>query len=279
MHLGNGAVTPACAALAMTAAGIGVGIAAVLAKKTGAPEPKKFALVSALVFAAQTFNLPIVPQASGHVLGGFLLAYLFGGGWGTIGMTLILTLQSLLFGDGGLATLGCNVLNMAILPCLLVYPMWLRFVRSSGIHAVAAGAFVSVLVSALACAVEVLSQPQVGSNAMRIVGLMVGLHAIAGVMEAIFTVLVIQLLQRPSALRLGTVAVAGLVIAAWLGASPWPDGLEFTLARFSLYGGHAAGLLTDYTLASTFLAAAILATTASALSILMRKRVHHARSY
>ena len=279
MHLGNGAVTPACAVYALAVAGVGMAVGAILARKTGAPEPKKFALATALIFAAQSFNVPIMPQASGHVLGGFLLAMLFGGGWGAIGMTLILTLQCLVFGDGGVMTLGCNVLNMAILPCLIVYPIWKQLtVKLEGRQrsiSIAAGAFLSVMVAAGGCAMEVLSQPAARANELGILGMMFGVHAIVGAVEAVFTVLAITWLARTPNLLSGSVAVMALVVAAAFGASPWPDGLEFTLARFSLNEGSSSGLL-DYTLLATLIATAALAACAAAMSSISRKRENHA---
>ena len=280
MHLGNGAVTPACAVYALAVAGVGMGVGAILARKTGAPEPKKFALATALIFAAQTFNVPIIPAASGHVLGGFLLASLFGGGWGAIGMTLILALQSIVFGDGGLMTLGCNVVNMAILPCLVVYPLWTRMMgdasgRQQSIT-IAAGAFLSVMVASGVCAVEVLSQAVARANELRILGLMLGVHAVVGVIEAIFTVLALAWLSNRAGAVSGGIAVIALIVAAALGASPWPDGLELTLARFSLNEGHSSGLLQDYTLFTVLAAATGLAFVAASISTISRKRENHA---
>jgi cobalt/nickel transport system permease protein len=276
MHLGNGAVTPACAMYALGLAGIGIGIGAILARRTGVPEPKKFALATSLVFAAQTFNVPIISAASGHVLGGFLLASLFGGGWGAVGMTLILTLQSLVFGDGGLMTLGCNVLNMAVLPCLVVYPLWSRWTRNRNGITIGTGAMISALLAAMACSLEVLTQPAARGSALRIIGMMTAVHAIVGGIEAVFTVLALRCLSRSTPIFAGTMAVASIILAASFGASPWPDGLEFTLARFSLNEGHATGLLADYTLISTLLAAAFLAMLSLALTSVSRKRVLHA---
>lgn len=276
MHLGNGAVTPACALYALGLAGIGMGIGMILARKTGAPEPRKFAIATSLVFAAQTLNLPIIPAASGHVLGGFLLASMFGGRWGAIGMTLVLTLQSLVFGDGALMTLGCNVLNMAILPCLVVYPLWTRWMRNRSGISIGTGAMVSALVATIACSIEVLSQPAARDNALKIVGLMAGVHAIVGAIEAVFTVLALRWLSRSTPVSTGAVAVAAVIVAASFGASPWPDGLEFTLARFSLNEGHASGLLADYTLLSTLAATAFLAVISLALTSVSRKRVTNA---
>ena len=280
MHLGNGAVTPACAVYVLAVAAVGMGVGAILARMTRAPEPKQFALVTSLIFAAQTFNVPIIPAASGHVLGGFLLASLFGGAWGAISMTLILALQSIVFSDGGLMTLGCNVFNMAILPCLVVYPLWKLLFRDAIGRPLsittASGAFVSVMLASVACAVEVLSQPEARADEMRILGWMLGVHAVIGAIEAIFTVLALAWLSRKLGAVPGIVGVIALIVSAGFCASPWPDGLEFTLSRFNLNEGHASGLLTDYTLLTTLLATAALAGCAAAFSATSRKLENHA---
>src|SRR3990172_6751651 len=80
-------------------------------------------LLSALFFAAMMMNYPIVGGTTAHLLGGASLGLILGPFAGCISVTVILVLQALLFGDGGLTTLGANVLNMGIIgifvPCAL----------------------------------------------------------------------------------------------------------------------------------------------------------------
>src|SRR5207253_6220098 len=72
------------------------------------------------VFAAQSINVPIAPGTSAHLVGGVLLAWVLGPGLGVWTMAMVLAAQALLLGDGGIASLGANVLNMAILPAGIV---------------------------------------------------------------------------------------------------------------------------------------------------------------
>ena len=77
-------------------------------------------VMGALIFAAQMLNFTIpATGSSGHIVGGVLLAAVLGPWAGFLTLTSILVVQCLLFADGGLMTLGCNVLNMAALSCLV----------------------------------------------------------------------------------------------------------------------------------------------------------------
>ena len=71
-------------------------------------------LVTAFVFAVQMINFPILPGASGHLLGGALVAILVGPWVGTLCIAIVLLVQGILFADGGLTALGLNITNMAI---------------------------------------------------------------------------------------------------------------------------------------------------------------------
>ena len=125
MHLGNGALTPECAALAFGVAGVGLGAAAMdMVRAASANDGKKLGLAAALgafVFAAQMFNVPVLPGISAHLVGGVLLAWMLGPSLGAWTMALILAVQAFVLGDGGLASLGANIVNMALLPAGAVY--------------------------------------------------------------------------------------------------------------------------------------------------------------
>ena len=58
-------------------------------------------------------------QGAGLLCGGLLLAALLGPHAAFLVMASILTLQALLFADGGLLALGCNIFNLGALPCFV----------------------------------------------------------------------------------------------------------------------------------------------------------------
>ena len=81
-------------------------------------------VMGAFIFAAQMINFTIpVTGSSGHIGGGILLAALLGPFPAVITLSCVLLIQCLFFADGGLLALGCNIFNIAILPCLVAYPL------------------------------------------------------------------------------------------------------------------------------------------------------------
>jgi cobalt/nickel transport system permease protein len=118
MHLGNGAITPECAAVTYGAAAAGLAASAV-ALRAARPNVEKLWLAVSLgcaVFAAQAINVPVASGISGHLVGGVLLAWALGPALGAWTMAAVLVAQALLMGDGGMAALGANVINMALVP-------------------------------------------------------------------------------------------------------------------------------------------------------------------
>lgn len=86
-------------------------------------DPKKIpvmGIMGAFVFATQMINFTIPGTgSSGHLAGGMLLTAIVGPYAGFITMIGVLLIQSLLFADGGILALGCNVWNMAFYGCFI----------------------------------------------------------------------------------------------------------------------------------------------------------------
>jgi cobalt/nickel transport system permease protein len=81
------------------------------------------AVAGAFVFAAQMINFTIHGTgSSGHIGGGIQLCALLGGApaWCPLRQC---DLYSVLFCDGGLLALGCNIFIMGVIPVLIVYPL------------------------------------------------------------------------------------------------------------------------------------------------------------
>ncbi len=156
MHLGNGALTPECAALAFGAAGVGLGAAAMdIARTVSAKDGKKLSLAVVLglfVFAAQRFNVPVLPGISAHLVGGVLLAWMLGPSLGAWTMAIVLAVQAIALGDGGVAALGANIVNMALLPAGAVYLIRRVDCQRSFVAAGAAG--ITVVLAALLIPLE-----------------------------------------------------------------------------------------------------------------------------
>lgn len=77
------------------------------------------ALLAACLFAVQTFQFPIPGGTSGHLVGATLVSILCGPATGLLVLTCVVVLQAVLFGDGGLLTLGWNLTNMGLVAGVL----------------------------------------------------------------------------------------------------------------------------------------------------------------
>ena len=150
-------------------------------------------LVTAFVFAVQMINFPILPGASGHLLGGALVAILVGPWVGSLCIAIVLVVQSILFADGGLTALGLNVTNMAVVGVFTGY-LVARALRGlarrsrGGLVAVAfVAAFANTVVASLAFVVEYAVGGAGGAGLATVFALMVGLHALIGIGEGLIT--------------------------------------------------------------------------------------------
>lgn len=115
------------------------------------------ASMASFVFVAQMINFPIVGGTSGHLLGNVLLSYLFGPWVSVMIMTVVISMQAILFGDGGITALGANILNMAIVANFSGYfimRFYERLKLNNNISLFIASWF-SVMLSALFAAAEI----------------------------------------------------------------------------------------------------------------------------
>lgn len=162
-------------------------------------------LVAAFVFAVQMLNFPVASGTSGHLLGGALAAVLVGPRLGAICVAVVLTVQTLLFADGGVSALGLNLVNMALVTAFGGYAIFagLRRVlpRTKSSVAVASGiaAGLSVVLSATAFTVEYALGGAGGAPVGTVLGAMVGVHVLIGIGEGIITGLAVSavLASRP----------------------------------------------------------------------------------
>ena len=201
-------------------------------------------LAAAFVFAAQMVNFPVAAGTSGHLIGSVLVSVLLGPGPAIIVMTAVLTVQALLFADGGLLALGANAFNMAVLGTAggsAAYTVLRRVLKGErGMLASAAvAAWCSIVLASVACAGELAWSGTVSWEAAF--PAMALVHMIIGFGEALITLLVLaailasrpELLKRAPGSAVGTtwliyaaVVTVGLVLFVTPFASSWPDGLE-----------------------------------------------------
>lgn len=257
MHMANEllSVPVATGTLAIAAAGLGI-ICRKVRQIIATDKLALMGILGAFVFAAQmvNFRLPAMPGTSGHMVGAVLLAIILGPHLGAIVISSVVIVQCLIFQDGGLLALGCNVINMALVPSYLGYFIY---------RTVTAGQFSSLRVyigamSACMLAIEagaILVPVQAALSGILAVPFstflitMIGVHFLIGFVEGLITVAVLAYLQQvrpdvvmdslPGKVRLSrkavliTLVVVTIVIGAGfsLVASDFPDGLEWSYAE------------------------------------------------
>lgn len=194
MHMSDGLVNIPTALIFGAVAVLGLAIAVTRARSDLDDRTAPMAgLVTAFVFAVQMINFPILPGASGHLLGGALVAILVGPWVGSLCIAIVLAVQALLFADGGLSTLGANITNMALISVFAGYgvAVALRRVALRGRSGLVATAFVSAMVGTVVAALGFVLQYAIGGAAGAPLGtvfaLMLGLHVLIGIGEGIIT--------------------------------------------------------------------------------------------
>jgi cobalt/nickel transport system permease protein len=194
MHMSDGLVNAPTAVIFGAVAVIGLAIAVSRARADLDDRTAPMAgLVTAFVFAVQMINFPILPGASGHLLGGALVAILVGPWVGSLCIAIVLVVQALLFADGGLTTLGANLTNMALISVFAGYgvALALRGVARRSRAGLVTTAFLAALIGTVCASLGFVVEYAIGGAAGASLGtvftLMVGLHVLVGIGEGIIT--------------------------------------------------------------------------------------------
>ena len=114
------------------------------------------AALAAGIFAIQAMNIPIGMGTSGHMVGAVLVAIVFGTPWaGVLVLTLVLLVQGFAFADGGITTMGANILNMGVISGFIGYYTYVALRKSTGTSIAALiGAWLGLFTSAIVCAIQ-----------------------------------------------------------------------------------------------------------------------------
>lgn len=215
-------------------------------------------VMGAFVFAAQMINFAIPGTgSSGHLVGGVLLAALLGPWAALLTLASVLTIQCLVFADGGFMALGANILNMAVLSCLVAYPLLFRPLMrpdASAGRILAASLLASVAGLELGALAVTLETEASGITALptgRFLLFMLPIHLFIGIGEGLATAAVLCTVRRyrpellcslrrepaPAGRRWGrtlaAIALAALLVGgsfSWIASSD-PDGLEWSIER------------------------------------------------
>ena len=221
MHIPENYLSPASCAV-MGAAMLPVWVHAV--KKVSREMPKeKIPLVgigAAFSFLGMMFNVPLIGGTTGHAVGGTLIALLFGPDAACLAVSVALLLQAVIFGDGGVLAFGANCFNMAFVLPYAGYAIYKLIIKLFGgenkakpVHhytAAALGSYIGINAAALCAAVEFGVQPLLFKDALgnalycpydlsvSIPAMMISHLAVAGIVEAVFTVAIYAFVKKTS---------------------------------------------------------------------------------
>jgi cobalt/nickel transport system permease protein len=221
------------------------------------------AVLAAGIFAIQTLNMAlpvsIIPGGvSGHVVGAALAAIVLGSPFAAVFiLTLVIVLQGIFFGDGGITAMGANIINMGVLAGFFgfyTYRSVNNLFHNRFCAAFIAG-WISLFIPAIVCALELA----VAGTLPLAFGLVtMGLyHALIGIIEGGITAFALSLIlharpdivsgKTPSGNRKAkdVVIAVGIAIALVIAiitpyyASTYPDALDSTF--LSAYGAKSTG--------------------------------------
>jgi len=160
--------------------------------------------LSALSFIIMMFNIPIPGGTSGHAVGATLIAIMVGPWVSFISVSLVLLIQAVVFGDGGISTLAANSLSMGLIASFSGYYLF-EFLKKYKFAPFIAG-YISLVIAAFFVALVLGIQPlffsQNGTPLYFPFGLkvtipmMVGGHLLFGIAEGIFTQVIYVLLKK-----------------------------------------------------------------------------------
>ncbi len=257
MHIPDGFLSPPICAITATAATVSVGAALRrIQHDSNERLAPQLGMTAAYVFAAQMVNFTVAPGTSGHLLGSVLAAVILGPSAATIAMTAVFLVQTFFFVDGGYTALGANILNMGLAGTYGGYGIYSLLAgrnpnRKRCLASAAVAAWVAVMLGALLTSVELIASGK--APAAVLLPVMLGVHALIGIGEALLTTAALGLLWnvRPDLLSRGVspqprarlwsaVGLTAVAVASTV-ASAQPDGLEWAAERTGITLSTQAG--------------------------------------
>lgn len=251
-------------ALISSPVAIGAGVVAARLIATAAIKVRKsnsnnylplIGVLGAFVFAAQMINIAIpATGASGHIIGGVFLSAIIGPWAAFLTLSAVIIIQAVVFADGGILALGCNIINMAATSCLFAYPLIFRpIVRfPASFSRIMTGSIFTCVVALECGALLVTAETSLSGvsvlSSVQFLLLMTSIHLVIGVGEGLATGGLLAFIQKhkpallihtekptSQSLRRSVMAfaVASLVVGGVLAyfASSNPDGLEWSVAN------------------------------------------------
>lgn len=207
-------------------------------------------ILGAAIFAGQMINFSVTGGTSGHLMGAALATILLGPWQAIIVMTSVVTVQAVIFQDGGILALGANILNMGIIAVTVTYfvkqiiEKLIKDPRSGLLSSSFLSAWLSVFVASLSAALMLSISGT--SPANLAIPAMAGIHVLIGIGEGLITLGAVtfiysnrrDLLNMKSEKQTGnqSILISGVLITLVLAilaplASSHPDGLEWVASK------------------------------------------------
>ena len=225
MHIPDGYMGPAtyCSLWAATAA-VWYCASKKVQKGLNLSQVPFLAMSSAFSFLVMIFTIPLPGGTSGHIAGATLIAILLGPWPATMAVSIALIIQALLFGDGGITSLGANCFNIAFVGSFVGYGAYALFGKAATVFrrgsdpgnaplaarlvGAGVGAYLGINAAALFTAVELGMQPilhAAGSGtsgyfpfplSIVLPAVMIPHLTVVGALESSVSVLVVFFLQK-----------------------------------------------------------------------------------
>lgn len=255
MHMSDGLISTPVAAVAAVAAATLIAISGAKVKQSTRSDLVPLtAVLGAFIFAAQMVNFSIPGTgSSGHIIGGILLSAFLGPWAAFLALSSVLIIQCLIFADGGLLALGCNIINMAAMSCLVAYPLvFCPIIRkNASVGRLLCASILSCTVALEAGAIMVVAETKLSGVTALPFGsfllLMTAIHLAIGIGEGLATGAVLAFVRRTRPTLLSheesmtrtskgaiiALAIAAVAIGGGLSfvASSDPDGLEWSIEK------------------------------------------------
>jgi len=208
MHIPDGFISPQTYLPAYAvAAGLWTYAARRVKRDLDADTLPFLAAFTALSFVLMMVALPLPGGTTVHAAGIGLLAVSFGGWMGFLAISLVLAMQALLFGDGGITALPINALAMGFVGSFSALAAWKLLGRCNQSVALFLAGWLSIALPALLVALALGIQPLIahdvqGAPLFFPFGLDITLpavvlpHLLVGLAEGVLTVLGYRYLTR-----------------------------------------------------------------------------------
>jgi cobalt/nickel transport system permease protein len=162
------------------------------------------AALSALSFVIMMFNIPVPGGTTAHAVGAVAIAILFGPWVAFVSVSLVLLIQAVVFGDGGISAWAINSLAMGFVGSFVGYYVF-NLLKDKTKYAPFIAGYLGILASAIVVGVVLGIQPLFWSengkplyfpfDLKTTLSAMIGVHLIIGIAEGILTQIVYKIAE------------------------------------------------------------------------------------